>query len=109
MIRKISDVYKPRGHEAKKYDYGHLLVIGGSKIYSGSPGLNALAAMRCGTDLVTVASPERAANIVASFSPDIITYPLEGDFLSLNQLEEIGKLPGRFKACVIGGGTWQKK
>jgi len=109
MIRKISDVYKPRGPEAKKYDYGHLLVIGGSKIYSGSPGLNALAAMRCGADLVTVASPERAANIVASFSPDIITYPLEGDFLSSNQLEEIRKLPGRFNACVIGGGLGRKK
>jgi len=104
----ISDVYKPREPEAKKYDFGHLLVIGGSKTYSGSPALNALAAMRCGADLVTVASPARAANIIASFSPDIITYPLEGDFLSLNMLEEIRELPGRFNACVIGGGLGRK-
>ncbi len=37
-----------------KGDYGKLLVIGGSKIYSGAPALAALAALRTGCDLVKI-------------------------------------------------------
>jgi len=93
---------KPWSH---KYDYGHLLVIGGSRKYSGSPSLNALAALRSGVDLATIAAPERAANICATFSPDIIAYPLKGDYLSVKHVPEIKKILGeKVSAVVIGGG-----
>ncbi len=93
---------KPWSH---KYDYGHLLVIGGSKKYSGSPSFNALAALRSGVDLVTIAAPERASNICATFSPDIIAYPLKGDYLSVKHVPEIKKILGeKVSAVVIGGG-----
>lgn len=88
-----------------KYDFGHLLVIGGSRKYSGSPAFNALAALRTGVDLVTVAAPERAADIVAGFAPDIITYPLKGECLTPKHIFEIKKLLNeRVSAIVIGGG-----
>ena len=103
-MRKITDLLK-RKSWSHKYDYGHLLVIGGSKKYSGSPSFNALAALRSGVDLVTIAAPERAANIAATFSPDIIAYPLKGDYLSKKHLPEIRKILGeKIGAVAIGGG-----
>jgi len=113
-VEKISGkilerIYKPRDPEAQKYDFGHLLVIGGSKLYSGSPALNALAAYRTGVDLVTVAAPKRAADIVASFSPNLITYPLDGDYLEPKHLPEIQKLLENKSAVVIGGGMGREE
>lgn len=109
MNEKINDsilekVYQPRSADASKYDFGHLLVVGGSKLYSGSPALNALAAYRSGVDLVTVVAPRRAANIVAAFSPDLITYPLDGDYFAPRYLDELQELLKNKTAVVIGGG-----
>jgi len=100
----LKEVYRPRDPDAQKYDFGHLLVIGGSKLYSGSPALNALAAYRAGVDLVTVVAPQRVADIVASFSPNLITYPLDGDYFEPKHLPEIRKLLENKSAVVIGGG-----
>ncbi len=108
-MKKIKDMLK-REPWCHKYDFGHLLVIGGSRRYSGSPAFNALAALRTGVDLVTVAAPERAANIVAGFAPDIITYPLKGDVFSTRHISDIKKiLNERVTAIVIGGGLERRE
>jgi len=105
----LGKIYKKRGKEVHKYDFGSLLVIGGSRVYSGSPAFNALAALRSGVDLVEVCSPERAANIIASFSPDLITHPLKGDYFSEKHLKYIFEVAKNKTACVIGGGLGRKK
>ncbi len=94
-----------------KYDFGHLLVIGGNWKYSGSPAFNALAALRSGVDLATVAAPERAANIIASFSPDLITVPLPGNFLTTDQCDLIYDIIKNEKitAVVAGGGMGKQQ
>ncbi|MFH0832503.1 MAG: NAD(P)H-hydrate dehydratase [Candidatus Aenigmatarchaeota archaeon] len=106
MISKaiLKKVYKKRDDWSCKYDFGSLLVVGGSKSYHGSPTFNALAALRSGCDLVTVVAPERAANIIASYSPDLITYPLKGDFLRREHLNDLLKLAEKKAAVVVGGG-----
>lgn len=104
----LKKVYKKRKLWCHKYDYGSLLIIGGSKHYSGSPAFNALAALRAGVDLTTIAAPERAANIIASFSPDLIAYPLKGDYLNKKHLKELLDLTERKTAVVIGGGLTRK-
>ena len=100
----VKGIYKKREPWAHKGDFGKLLIIGGSKSYSGSPALSAMAAYRSGADLVTVAAPKRAADIIASFSPNIITYPLAGDFISSRHLKELLSLANDNDAIVIGGG-----
>ncbi len=100
----LKRIYRKRGGWCHKGDFGSLLVIGGSKLYSGSPAFNALAALRSGCDLVTVVAPERAANTIASFSPDLITYPLKGDYVSKNHLPALIGLSKGKDAAVIGGG-----
>lgn len=106
IIKKsiLNEVYKRRSKDSQKYDFGHLLIIGGSKLYSGAPALAALAAYRAGVDVVTVASPERPANIIASFSPEIITYPLKGEYLGKEHLKELQDLIKNKNAILIGGG-----
>lgn len=106
LIRKLFPKRKDWSH---KGDFGKLLVIGGSKKYSGSPTLSAIAAYRTGADLVTVAAPERSANIVASFSPDLIAYPLEGDFLNPKHLKTLFNMARDSDAVVIGGGLGREK
>ena len=104
----IREVYKPRPQEAKKYDYGHLLVIGGSKRFAGAPLLVALAAMRSGCDLATIAAPRRAADAAAA-SPTVVTWPLEEDALSHASLPEIRKTMENKTAAVIGPGAGREE
>jgi NAD(P)H-hydrate epimerase len=100
----LKQIYKPRPEWSHKGNFGHLLVVGGSKKYSGSPAFNALAAYRSGVDLVTVAAPKRAADIIASFSPDLITHPLDGDYFDEGHLKEVLELAKNANAVAIGGG-----
>jgi ADP-dependent NAD(P)H-hydrate dehydratase / NAD(P)H-hydrate epimerase len=104
----LRTVYKQRPAWAKKYDFGHLLVIGGSKLYTGSPILSSMAALRSGVDLVTIITVERAADVAAIYSPDIIAYPLKGNFLNRSHLPEIGKFLKNKDAVVVGGGLWRQ-
>jgi NAD(P)H-hydrate epimerase len=112
----LKKVYKPRPINARKYDFGLLLVIGGSDFYSGSPALCALAAFRSGVDMVRILAPKRAADIIASFSPNLAAYPLEGkwldkaDLADLISMTESAKIMGRGNtAIVIGGGLGRSR
>ncbi len=107
----IKEIYKVRPADAKKYDFGLLLVIGGSEFYSGPPALSALAAFRAGADMVRIIAPKRAANIIASFQPDLAAFPLKGDWLTKEHLSTLISMTESAKAVaygktavVIGGG-----
>ncbi|MBI2076082.1 MAG: NAD(P)H-hydrate dehydratase [Candidatus Aenigmarchaeota archaeon] len=104
----LKRVYKKRKAWSRKGDFGKLLVIGGSKLYTGAPFLAGLAALRAGCDLVTVAAPERAADIAAK-NLNLITYPLKGDFLARKHLGELKKLTKGMDAIVIGNGLGRHK
>lgn len=105
----VKDIYRKRGSWSRKGDFGRLLVIGGSRLYSGSPAFNAIAALRAGCDLVTIAAPEGVASVIRSFSPDMIVYPLKGELLSKKHVKEIKQLMEKHTAMVIGGGLTRDK
>ena len=107
----LKNIYQKRPDDARKYDYGLLLVIGGSEFYSGSPAFSALAAFKTGVDMVRIIAPKRAADIIASFSPNLAAYPLEGlrlnkeHLTTLISMTESAKAAAKGKtAVVIGGG-----
>ena len=100
----LKKVYHKRKVDSHKYQFGSLLVVGGSRVYHGSPIFNAMGAYRSGVDLVTVAAPERSANLIGAYSPDIITHPLKGDFINENHVKEIIEISKSCDAMVIGGG-----
>lgn len=106
----LKTLYPARPAEVKKYDYGFMVVIGGSDFYSGSPALISLAGFRAGVDMVRVIAPKRAADIIASFSPIIAAYPLanarlaQTDLATLLSLTQSAKEVSRGKVSVVIGG-----
>ncbi|MCX9014767.1 MAG: NAD(P)H-hydrate dehydratase [Candidatus Methanoperedens sp.] len=86
-----------------KGDSGRVLIIGGGA-YSGAPALSALAALRAGADIVTVAAPKSVSGIIASFSPNLIVHALSGKRLSVNHIPEISRLIEKHDVVVMGMG-----
>lgn len=112
----LKNIYKPRPVDSRKYDFGLLMVIGGSDFYSGSPALASMAAFRAGVDMVRILAPKRAADIIASFSPNLAAYPLEGkyfdkpDVATVIAMTESAKIVARGNAAVlIGSGLGRSK
>ncbi len=96
---------KNRDSSSHKGNNGRLLVIGGSKDYSGAPAITGMAAIGAGADLVYVASPQNAAEAIKSTSPDLIVKSLEGDKLSLKHSDEILSLVDNVDSVLIGPGA----
>jgi len=97
-------VVKPRPPEAHKGDFGRLLVVGGSEMFSGAPAFVALAALRAGVDLTYVASPRKTAYAISSMSPNLITIKLDGDYLSPRNVAVIKRHLEASNAVVMGPG-----
>jgi len=66
----------PRKVESHKGDYGHLLVVAGSKGKPGAARMVAEGAFRAGVGLVTVATPESVQSILAPQVMEMMTEPL---------------------------------
>lgn len=66
---------RPASH---KGDYGHALIVAGSRGKTGAAVLAASGALRVGAGLVTVATPDDVLPIVASSLPEMMTEPLLG-------------------------------
>ena len=100
----VESVIEPRNQDAHKGDFGKLLVIGGSNVFSGAPALAAMAALRTGIDIVTVAAPEKAATAIASMSPALITIKLKGKHLNPSNLSSLEKHLEAATSVVMGPG-----
>jgi NAD(P)H-hydrate epimerase len=100
----VEAVLARRSPEAHKGEFGRLLVVGGSEVFTGAPALVAMAAYRAGTDLVFVAAPEEAAQAIASISPNLITIKLRGDNFSLSHVRTLREHLERASALAIGPG-----
>lgn len=74
--------HRAAGHH--KYDFGHLLLAGGTEM-TGAARLAALAGLRVGAGLVTIACPRAVLPVYALTSASLITAPAEtpGDFAAL--------------------------
>ncbi|MCJ7613957.1 NAD(P)H-hydrate dehydratase [Candidatus Bathyarchaeota archaeon] len=95
---------KPRSPEAHKGTFGRLLVVGGSNVFSGAPALAAMAALRTGVDVVTVAAPEKTAQAISSMSPALITVKLKEKHLSPSNVPVLREGLESASAVVLGPG-----
>jgi hydroxyethylthiazole kinase-like uncharacterized protein yjeF len=97
-------VTKPRPSEAHKGEFGKLLVIGGSDVFSGAPFLVASAAFRTGVDLAYIAAPSKTAYAISAMSPDVITIKLDGDHLNARNVATIHPYLEKSTAVAMGPG-----
>ncbi len=100
----VSLVVKPRESTAHKGDFGRLLVIGGSEVFSGAPTLVSLAALRTGVDIVYTAAPAKTAYAISSISPDLITLKLDGINLKPSNITTLMPYLEQVDAVVLGPG-----
>ncbi len=82
---------------------GRLLIIGGGP-YFGAPALAAMAALRTGTDLVTVAAPDSVYHEIASVNPTLMVQGLNGNILCQDHILDLLALSERNDAVLIGPG-----
>jgi NAD(P)H-hydrate epimerase len=92
-----------RSLESHKGDSGRILVIGGGP-YTGAPALSAMAALRAGADIVTVATPKTAARTISGYSPNLIVQPLSEDHLSPADIPVLKEQIARHDVVVMGMG-----
>jgi hydroxyethylthiazole kinase-like uncharacterized protein yjeF len=97
-------VTKQRPRKSHKGDFGRLLIIGGSKTFSGAPALVALAALRTGVDLTYVAAPAKTAYAISSMSPNLITIKLDGEHLKPSNVSGLRRYIETANAVVLGPG-----
>jgi NAD(P)H-hydrate epimerase len=69
-------LFQPRAAGAHKGDFGHVLVVGGSRGKTGAAAMAGMAALRAGAGLVTVASAGSAVPVIASHAPELMTEAL---------------------------------
>ena len=96
-FRSLPLVRQPGAH---KGEFGHALIVAGSRGKTGAAVLAAMGALRAGVGLATVATPIGVQPVVAAGLPEVMTEPLEGtevDTISLGSLEY-----GRFREIAAG-------
>ena len=96
------------GH-AHKGTLGRGLIVGGSLGMAGAPALAAIACLRSGAGLTSVATPGCVQPVVAGYCPAYTTYPLadDGERLVEASLGPLSDLMGASTAAAIGPGLGQ--
>lgn len=103
----LKPLFPRRKRNSHKGDYGHLLVVAGSRGMSGAAGFAVLAATRSGVGLVSAVVPQSIHALVANAALEPMVHPAqetEAGSLSLGALPLIRSFYDRVNAILIGPG-----
>ena len=100
-----------RSPDSHKGDYGRVLAIGGSDGMAGAISLTGLSALRSGSGLVIVATPQAQQSLVAGFSPCYMTYGCldKNGHFAKEALDEILERCYWADVVAVGPGMGQSK
>lgn len=108
MTAALADLIEEPGPSLHKGTAGHVLIIGGSAGLTGAPMLAALAAMRAGAGLATIACPAGIADAVKAARPEVMILPLgSGTQWTPDMMNSLEREFARFDSVVIGPGLGQ--
>lgn len=104
-----NDIFKilpDRKADTHKGDYGRILLLCGSRGYTGAAALSAMGALRCGAGLVYLAVPESIYEIeaVKLTEPVVLPMPDENGMFSTETPTQLAKLLPKMDAVLIGPG-----
>ena len=92
-LKFVSSLLPKRDDNSNKGDYGKVLNIAGSKMFSGAAFLSSKSALKVGAGFVTLASTELVINRIAPSLPELVYYPLksndDGSISSSNSIENL--------------------
>lgn len=100
-----------RKKETHKGDYGKILLLCGSRGYTGAASLAAMGALRTGAGLVYLAVPESIYEIqaVKLLEPVIIPFPDQDGMYSADAAEKLNGLLPKMDAVLVGPGIGQSR
>ncbi len=102
----VRDLIPKRGLSGHKGSFGRLAIVGGSSQYLGAAALAAIAAIRTGVGLVTLASTEQAIATAATLAPGATFLPFKTTptgHMSAS-IDDLEKLLDSSTALLIGPG-----
>lgn len=96
-----------RARDTHKGDYGKILLLCGSRGFTGAAALAARGALRTGAGLVYLAVPESiyAIEAVKLTEPVVLPLPEEDGMLCAASLAKIGELLPKMDAVLFGSGS----
>ncbi len=103
----VAQLLPRRTRTAHKYSVGKVLVIGGSRQYTGAPVYAALAALRSGAGAVVLAIPAGVRQVIASRTKDVLLQSLSESPAGTVAQCALGELAERIAwadALVVGPG-----
>lgn len=108
---KVLSLLPDRKPESHKGDYGRILLLCGSRGYTGAAALAARGALRCGAGLVYLGVPESIYAIEATKLDEPIVFPLpdEKGMLSRGAAAQVRDKLAGMDAVLIGPGLGQSE
>ncbi|KAL8983719.1 MAG: hypothetical protein Q9205_002115 [Flavoplaca limonia] len=76
LLKKVRMIVPPMLEKFHKGMLGRVAVIGGSENYTGAPYFSAMASARLGADLSHVICTPPAANVIKTYSPNLMVHPI---------------------------------
>ncbi|KAG8530806.1 uncharacterized protein KY384_004163 [Bacidia gigantensis] len=76
LLGKVRMMVPPMLGKFHKGQLGRVAVIGGSENYTGAPYFSAMASARLGCDLSHVFCTPPAANVIKTYSPNLMVHPI---------------------------------
>ncbi|MFA6091346.1 MAG: NAD(P)H-hydrate dehydratase [Elusimicrobiota bacterium] len=98
LLKDLRSILPVRRADAHKGDFGHALIVAGSRGMSGAAGLCGRAALRSGAGLVTLALPESARIPAVGCAPEAMTLSLEESSQGMLRTESVAKVLAAHKA-----------
>ncbi len=107
----VGDLVPLRAGNEHKGELGRVLVVAGSKGYTGAAALASAAAMRAGAGLTYLAIPETLNNILEVKLTEVITIPVDDENGTITEraVDELLASDRKFDVAAIGPGLTRRE